>query len=396
MTDDTPSPSRLRAIYATYLGQVGLLATYLPWFFLAQGLTSRQIGLLMSARTAIAMVAQPMIMRESDRRRAIVPLLRVALVGCLFGAFALRHAAGPQAVVAVVIVHAVAAAGVIPLLDTASVRAVGDRRYASVRVWGSVGYGATVGLFGLAVSALSYEAAGGHAVDVMVLLVGVSALLALGVPLVRRPVDTVRPALGRIPITLGLAAFLAANALHWASVTVFNIFLALHVQELGLPAWAPGAAVAVAIVFEIGALQLAPGMLARAPARRWVLLAFGVSIARWIGTALVSGTAALTAWQALHFFSFGVWFAAAIEMLGRFAPPERRGTLQGIYSSAVLAGGGVLGGVAGGELIELYGSRGAFFGAAAFDVLAFVLFGVAIVARRRRLAREAAPDDDAA
>lgn len=383
MSDDTPSPRRLRAIYAAYLGQVGLLATYLPWFFLAHGLTSREIGILMSARTGIAILAQPLIMRESDRRRAIVPLLRIALVGCLLGAFALRHVAGPWPIVAVVIVHAFAASGVIPLLDTASVRAVGDREYASVRLWGSLGYGATVGLFGLLVAAMSYEASGEMAVEAMVLLVGTAALLAMGIPTVKRPPEVEPKQLGSVPITLALVAFLAANALHWSSVTIFNVFLSLHVQELELATWAPGAAVAVAIAFEVGALRIAPRMLGRVPARRWILLAFGISIVRWVGTALASGTAALTAWQALHFFSFGVWFAAAIEMLGRFAPPERRGTLQGIYSAAVLAGGGVLGGVVGGELIARFGSGGAFFGAAVLDVLAFVLFAVALLARRR-------------
>jgi len=143
-----------------------------------------------------------------------------------------------------------------------------------------------------------------------------------------------------------------------------------------------GQAVAVVIVAEIIGFRLAMRFVGD-DGERMLPLVFAVSAARWIATALAPSAFVLVALQAAHVLGFGLWYASAIAAMGRFAPLSLRSTLQGTFAAVVFAGGGILGSAAGGALIDAFGTRGAFFGAAGADVAALIVALIAIPAWRR-------------
>ncbi|MEL6546544.1 MAG: MFS transporter, partial [Myxococcota bacterium] len=132
-------------------------------------------------------------------------------------------------------------------------------------------------------------------------------------------------------------------------------------------------AMGVAILGEALAFYLAPRLFSRSGAAPWVLGSLAISALRWWLTATVSDPGWLVLLQGLHFFTFGVWYAAAIDRIGAFAGDELRATYQGVFSAGVLALGSTLGTYASGWLMEFAGGSAVFGAAAVCDLVALVV-----------------------
>jgi predicted MFS family arabinose efflux permease len=107
-----------------------------------------------------------------------------------------------------------------------------------------------------------------------------------------------------------------------------------------------------------------------------------ISAIRWVIVATSDSVGVMVAVQALHFFTFGVWFSLAIRLLGRFAPLERRATVQGVFSAACFGIGGAFGSFSGGALMEYHGGDTLFLAAAVAELVAMAVFVVALSNRR--------------
>ncbi|MEM6732969.1 MAG: MFS transporter, partial [Myxococcota bacterium] len=169
------------------------------------------------------------------------------------------------------------------------------------------------------------------------------------------------------------------NALHWMAISVYNGFFSLHTKALGLASDVPGDAMGIAILGEAAAFWFAPRLFQRYGSAPWVVAAILISALRWWLTAHTEDGATIVWLQLLHFFSFGVWYAAAIDRLGVFAGPEHRATYQGVFSAGVLSLGAIVGFLGGGWLLDVAGGAVLFRVAAGCDLLAA---GVALAAWR--------------
>jgi PPP family 3-phenylpropionic acid transporter len=388
MTSTVESPSHstadrwvsLKGVYFSYLAAIGLMVTYWPLWMKSLGISETQIGLLFSVRTLIAVGAQPLLTMLADRLgRPVLVLRTVLLVVLVLGAF-LPGVETFFWIALIVWLQAPGEAATLPLIDSTVLRRTSPEQFARVRVFGSMGYGIAVGVFGLAFMTVDEGRAGWFA------LFGFLAFYVAafsGSLFIHEPQSTsVAAELGgasapQIEYGRPLAVFLLVSALHYASIAMYNNLLSLHGASHGFSSGVMGAAVAVAVTAEIVLFRFAREILPRLQARTWFILVFVLGIARWLLTAWSPGPVVFVAAQALHFFGFGVWFTLSMRVLGSFGPPSRRATLQGIFSAAVLAGGSVAGSGVGGWLMERYTGSGTFIAAAALELLALlVLLGM--------------------
>lgn len=369
----------LRAVYFAYLGANGLMATYWAWHFTAVGLSGTQIGLLFGVRAVITTLSQPLLASTADRHGIPIRMLRWGLTIGFAGLAILPLMTSFASIAAVFWGISPALAVAIPLVDSTVVVRYGVARYGRFRLWGSVGYGAVVAGFGLAVGALTYAKAGALAMGASAAAMGAAALATwvLRRDPDREPGARARP---RVDWSPALITFFVVNALHWSAVMIFNLYLGKLVESRGWSTSVPGACVALAITAEVLALAVAARLLAWRDAKAWFAPVVAVSALRWLATAYSPSAGVLIALQALHVLSFGVWIASAMSMLGRFAPPSRRPTLQGWFSACVLGIGGLIGSALGGSMLDVTGADGAFVAAAGLEVLA--LLGLALVSRR--------------
>lgn len=359
-----------RAVYFVWYAAVALLMTYAPYDLKARGLDDGEIGLLFGARVAASILVQLALVRAIERSGRTALSFVATAVSTVALAAALALGDGIVVAAAALILLSATQAPFLPLLDALVMTRMGER-FGSVRLWGSAGYGAMVGLFALWAGTVSHATAG------RVGVVAVAVIWALALPLIvrlSRTVETVRaaPEWRSPPWSRELVAFLALCALHWVPLMQFNVLFALHTEALGLSAAVPGLAVAAMIVAEVVGMRIAGRVLARIrPARlcTWIGV---IGAVRWLVTGYAETAWLLIAVQLLNVASFGLWLPVALEALGRFGGPDTRGTLTARFYAVVFGIGGLLGSAAGGWLLE-HGGGGAVFGMGAVcDLLAGV------------------------
>ncbi len=349
------------------------MVTYFPYYFDALGLSAAMIGAVFSGRTILGIIAQPALTQVADRIGHPRWILALSMVIAALSALALQASTNFGTAALSVWVAAPGLAAMIPLLDALVVTEHGVERYGRIRLWGSIGYGVMVTGFGLAVGELAHARAGALSIGVYASLAVAGVIATLSI---RPPKGAVKAGRTMAKFSPGVMfiPFLVANGLHWSSVMISNVYLSLHLRDAGMATWVPGVAVGVAIIAEIGAFFVAGRLGLDRQARRWFSIVCLSGVFRWLVTAWAPNEGVVIAMQAIHFVSFGVWISLAIRMLGRFAPLERRGTLQGVFTAVSFGGGGLLGGLAGGALMDAYGGTWSFVLAAALEACALVVF----------------------
>ncbi len=370
----------MRRLSLATFASIGALGATYP--FLALELRGRGVtGWLLTA----AMVATPLLRLAfgpawgawSDRRHGSGHVVLAAAVCMALGAVWLAGAPG-LLVLGGVLLHGLGRVGVDPLLDGLIVRTLGaDReRYGRVRLWGSVGFLISV----YAGGALS-EHLGVSPLWLASALCGMLVASCVGLPRSGRttaPVELM-PALRELGRDRFLTALLAVSALHFAAISVYDSYFAIHVETLGLPRSIAGAAFAVGVLVEVGVLRAGGWLLRRVGPRRLFLLGVLISLPRWALTATITDPWMLVAVQALHGVGFGAFWVAAIELVAERAPKRIQSSAQGLLGAAVGGVGSLMGNLLGSRGLELFEHSGHIFWISlALSVLASIvaLFGL--------------------
>lgn len=363
-------------MYLTYLGAAGVAITYWPYHFEALGLTKTEIGIVFGVRMAMGVVTQPILSGIADRWGRPVLMLFVSAVTTALLCAGMLVADEFLPIALVMWLSAPFAAVFVPLTDATTVRRIGIDRYGGIRLWGSIGFGATVAIYGFFVRDMTHAESGLLAIPTFLGLAAACALLCgLLVPSETRTVRT--QAKGKFRPSRGFAVFALANGLHWSCVTVYNVYFALHTESLGMTPFVPGVCVAVGITGEVVAFAVAQRLLRGSPVG-WAIAMCLVSAARWSIIATTQSVSVMVVVQAAHFFSFGIWFSLAMQQLGRYANLERRATLQGLFSAICFGIGGAFGSFGGGALMQHYGGDALFLGCAVVEGVAMVVFVFAL------------------
>jgi PPP family 3-phenylpropionic acid transporter len=371
---------RLRALYFLYFAAVGVLMTFGPWHFEAVGLNPAAIGAVFAARTALALVVQPIYGIYDDRSGRPLRLLRWTLGAAFVASFLLPGSSGPLSVVLGVLLVSLFESAFVPVSDAHTLRTQGPTRYGGIRLWGSLGYGVVVAVVGFVALHASRATTGRNALWVTVALLGAAFVVAVVLRDAQRPAsDSRTPAVGpsssstpleRLPITLPLVLFLASGAFHWFAITAFNIFYSLRVAEAGHGAMTVGSGVLLAVVSEAMAFAGVGWLLRRWDAALLLIPAYVSGIVRWSLVAYSDDPALLVGVQVLHALGFGVWFAASLGVLRRLGPDSRAGTLQSWFTAAVLSGGGIAGGLVLGQVAAASSQANVFVVAACAEAAA--------------------------
>jgi PPP family 3-phenylpropionic acid transporter len=178
--------------------------------------------------------------------------------------------------------------------------------------------------------------------------------------------------------------FLAAVFLGQCGHVAYDLCFSLYLFDLGVPRmtlgwmWAFGAGCEVLMMAYSGPLfrVFAPSSL--------FAFALGAASLRWALTSVARSPAVLIALQPLHALSFGLAWLAAVTYTARRFPPHSLGAAQGLFSTGMGAGSAV-GMVLWGTAYHRGGGPAVFAGAACFSASASAL--AAVLARRCPWAR---------
>jgi PPP family 3-phenylpropionic acid transporter len=367
-TADAAAKRRVVAVvyFLLFLGP-GIALPYLPRYLEHVGLSGWEIGIAIGLQPILRWGSALAFAQIADRwriRHAL--LLSYATLGALcFVPFLWVRDFAPMLLVlsAISVLHG----PLISAIDACVLDHLPDLGgdYGRLRLWGSISF-----ILGALLAALGVEIGSPDLVPAM--LLPSHALLPLALAGMPRPQSghaLIRGAPWRL-LTPALTAFLTVVMLVHMSCGAWGGFFALHTERLGMGDWVPGAAFALAVVFEVAIFRWGRLVLERVPAERLLVLVIAVTVARWIATAVTRDAGVLIALQVGHTFTFSALHLAAMHLVPRLVPPQRSTSGQALYGITGFGLGGSIGIALAGAVVEPLGTAGLFLFEAALAAMA--------------------------
>ena len=364
---------RLSGFYLFYFASLGALIPYWGLYLQSVGFNAMDIGTLMAIIMGTKIISPNIwgwIADHTGQRMAIVRL------GCLGGMLAFigvffDNSFGWLAIVMVVFSFFWNAT--LPQFEATTFTYLGDQvhRYSSIRLWGSIGFIVAVWVLG---KILEGDGIGLLPIILLVLFAGIW-ISSLVVPEnaaghLNLDHEPLRKVLFRPEVAGLLVACFLMQASHGPYYTFYSIYLTNYDYSLvfigGL--WALGVIAEVVIFLFMHRLVPKFGL------RYLLLSSLLLSALRWMIIAFYPQSISLIIFaQLLHAASFGVYHAAAIELIHKYFTGRHQGKGQALYSSLSFGAGGAIGSFYSGYLFDGFGAWTMFVTAAVLSLAGFLV-----------------------
>jgi len=401
MSEGTPAAGRRQlvpfaALSASYFAHIGFFNPYLPLWLQDLGFSILAISLLTSVQAATRLFAPYGWGALSDHTGERVKLLRygatVALVASLGLWMNFDSSYGVWWLTAVLLVMFTHTSSMMPMSEAAMAHLISQggafdaRRYGRVRLWGSLGFLATV----LAAGAWFEHFGMKHFpawTFLSLLAVTVSVWL---LPDLKEAVSTHGQKIPVWPILRQRAVlwFFASAFFHVLAHIGVYVFFSLYLDSIGYSKTMIGVLWAFSVIVEIGWFYTQGRWLPRLSLTAWLIVCSAAMALRMGITAVWPGVLVLLLFaQALHALTFATHHTVCIALLSHHFPGRLRGRGQALYVVVAYGLPGVLGGLVGGLLSSAFGLVSVYW---ACTVVSLMATGCAFGAWRLQRSLEAA------
>jgi MFS transporter, PPP family, 3-phenylpropionic acid transporter len=373
---------KAKLFYFLYFWGLSALFPYFALYYESLGLTGPQVGTLMALMPLVTLVSAPLWSGLADATRRHKTILLITTVGAIAGAWGLLQADAFLALLPLVATYALFLSPILPMVDSAVLAMLGDRReaFGRQRALGALGpalagplISILTGRFGLAVPFYGFIAAYG----------GI-AILVTQMPIRSGETQTAfGPGLRRLVRNPQLARFLFIVFLGMMGYATKLSFLYARLDELGAPESLMGFALMMGTVGELP-LLLASGRLMRKWGANGMLTA---SLAAMTTMLLAYSWVRVPGWmlagELLHGLAYSGMCVAGVAYADAMAPPGMAATTQGLFN-AVFGGIAIAAGTFLGSLIrDRWGSPAMFRTAGLVALTALVLFVLTSEGKRK-------------
>ena len=363
---------RLSGFYLFYYATLGAFVPYWSLYLAGLGYAPAAIGQLMALMMMTRVVAPNVwawIADHTGRRMRIVQWGSLAAALVFSGVFFGQSFWWLALVVAGFSFFWNAS---LPQVEVTTFNHLGEQahRYGGIRLWGSIGFIATVAGLGPLLDRFGT----GLLPSVLMVLFSAIWLSSLWVPergLAPSPQ-------GHVPLREVLrqphvVALLAVCFLMQASHGPYYTFYSIYLQDHGYTRSLIGQLWALGVIAEIGVFVVMPRLVPWFGLRALLLCSLLLAAVRWLLIGyFVDKPAILIAAQVLHAATFGVYHGAAIQLIHRYFRGRHQGRGQALYSSLSFGAGGAVGALYSGYTWDLGGGVVTFGVAAAVSGGAFL------------------------
>ena len=379
------------ALSASYFAHIGFFNPYLPLWLKDEGLSLFTISMLVSVQAATRLFAPYGWGWLSDHTGERVKLLRYGAAVAFVSSLGLWFHGGIVWLFVVLLVMFTHTSAMMSMSEAAMAHLVSGggafdaKRYGRVRLWGSVGFLATV---------LSAGAFFEHFGMARFPAWSSATMLAVCIstwwlPDLKETVAPHEEKVSVLPILKQRSVqwFFAATFFHVLSHMGLYIFFSLYLDALGYSKTTIGALWAVSVVVEIIWFYTQSRWLPKFSLSAWLLVCAVVCLLRMAITAAWADVLwVLVLAQALHAITFAASHSVSIALISHDFPGRLRGRGQALYTVIGYGLPGVLGGLVGGVLTEKYGLVSVFWACTATS-LASVLCAFQLLALRKKTAK---------
>jgi PPP family 3-phenylpropionic acid transporter len=364
--------ARLSSYYFFHFAALGALVPFWGPYLLERGFAPAAIGGLMAILMGTKIVAPNVWGMIADAQGKRMPIVRLGALLALLCFVPVFWAQGFWAMALVMAAFSFFWNAPLPLMESVTFNHLGARvsRYASVRVWGSIGFILTVLLLGW-----GQQQAGSILIpySVLVLFTGVW-LSCLLIPDRGQQHDPAQHlSLRRLMTRPEILFFLTACLLMQASHGAYYAFYSIYLEANGYDRPAVGALWALGVAIEVIVFLNMHRLLEHFGARRVLLASLGLAVLRWTLIGLFIDLVAVQILaQTLHAASFGAFHAAAIHLAHHYFPGATQGRGQALYNSVSFGVGGAAGSLISGALWSSAGPTVTFLTAAGIAALGWL------------------------
>ena len=364
---------RLAGFYFFYFSVLGALVPYWGLYLQSVGFTPVDIGSLMAVLMLSRIVAPNVWAYIADHREDRMRVVRVAsfLTVLLFTGVFLGNSFWWLALVMLTFSFFWHAS--LPLIEVQVMHHTRHKpgAYGRVRLWGSIGFIASVATLGLVLDV----AGPWWILPVMTALMAGIWFYSLTLPEseLAGPMQHPGP-FHKVVLRPEILAFLAACLLMQVSHGPYYTFYSIFLDSYGYSKTVIGLLWAYAVVCEIIVFLLMPRILKFVTQRTVLLVSFALAAARWLVIGYFPDSLALLIFaQTLHAASFGAFYAAGMQMVYIFFVGKHQHRGQAVYGTVAFGVGGAIGSYYSGHTWESLGPGLTFAIAAGSAVLAFVV-----------------------
>jgi MFS transporter, PPP family, 3-phenylpropionic acid transporter len=363
---------RLSGFYLFYYATLGAFIPYWSLYLAGVGYMPAAIGQLMALMMMTRIVAPNVwawIADHTGRRMRIVQLGSLAAALAFSGVFFAQHF---WWLALVVVSFSFFWNASLPQVEVTTFNHLGAQahRYGGIRLWGSIGFIASVAGLGPLLDRFGT----GLLPAVLMALFSAIWLSSLWVP--ERGVAHVPQVHAPLREVLGqrqVAALLTVCFLMQASHGPYYTFYSLYLQDHGYTRSVIGQLWALGVIAEIGVFLVMPRLVPRFGLRVLLLASLSLAVLRWLMIGyFVDSLSVLICAQVLHAATFGVYHGAAIQLIHRYFRGRHQGRGQALYSSLSFGAGGAVGALYSGYTWAMGGGAISFAAAALVSAAALV------------------------
>ena len=352
--------------FVAYYGYVGVFSPYASLYFADKGMSAAQIGVLMSMMQVMRIFGPNLWGWVADHSRQRVLVLRLTALGALVactGIFFGQTFAHFFAVMIAINAFTSAQGPLSEALMLSDMR--GDlTHYGRLRLWGSVGFIASVMVAGQLLDR--------HGIDLMPWIVVALLALVCVASLRMREAPQTHASHDTLPLMVLLrkrevAAFFLSTFLMVAAHASLYVFYSLYLAQIGYSKTVIGLMWSLGVVAEIVFFFYQAPIFRRFGVQRLMLACLIIAVVRFllIGFGAESLLVLLVA-QVLHAATFGVHHSASVATLQRWFSGSLQARGQALFISISYGLGGTVGGLVLSAFWDSYGAQVVYLIAALF------------------------------
>ncbi len=356
---------RLSAYYFFYFAALGALVPYWGLYLKDLGFKALAIGQLMAILVGTKMIAPYIWAWLGDHLGRRVMIVRLASLVSVIAFGAMFWSESFWAIAAVMVIYSFFWNASLPQFEVITFTYLGEqvRRYAHIRVWGSIGFILTVMLVGVWVDADGPRM-------VLWAVLAIYAGIWLSTLTVRDPDPEAHPpeqaSLGSILRRRSILAFFAAVFLMQMSHGPYYAFYSIYLEDHGYSKTLIGQLWALGVLAEVVLFLVMHHLLTRWGGRLILGVSLFIAALRWVLIGLFPESLPMLLFaQLLHAATFGTFHASAIHLVHHYFRGRTQGRGQALYSSISFGAGGAAGSLLTGAIWEPAGPVVSYLVAAA-------------------------------
>ena len=354
---------RLRLVYFLICFAMSISSPFFVLYMKTEiGLSAGQVGLNAALQIVGGYVVGPAASLLVDRYRIHKPMWIISILMGIVPVQLITVTNSFGSALAVALSMAVLNAPISSLLDSSTLRFLGDRshEYGKIRLWGAVGWGGGSLVAGLIVQVFGDRAAFDLFGACMLATAAVVSTLdfarlggwdnAEGEPTFAESVSLLIP--NAKYVTFLLVAIVAGFG-----ATSLQSLLLMFLSDLGAPDFLEGLTLSLATVSELPIFYASGAIIRRYGAPTLMLASMAAFVVRSVLVSFLVNPWLVLPLQLLHGFTFAGAWTAGVAIAKQNSPPGLETSAQSLFSFAYSGVGGLSGSIVGGQLYDSLGPR---------------------------------------